>query len=145
MLKFSRLEEEKKEIGQYNMHKMCNKAVEEEPFSMQLLVDHLMLEFGHLFQDKKKETRQYKKQEMFNEDPSSLRHIPDKFKTQEICEKALEQDSWQLENVPDYFKTQDMCIEAVEDEPHPLLYVPDHFKTQGMCIEAVEKYPILLA
>ena len=104
-----------------------------------------MLEFGHLFQDQKKETDQYKTQEMCNEDPSSLWNIPDKFKTQEIREKSLEQASWQLENVPDYFKTQGMCIEAVEDEPHPLLYVPDHFKTQGMCIEAVEKYPLLLA
>ena len=72
MLKFSCLEEEKNEIGQYNMQEMCNETVEEEPFSMQLLADHLMLEFGHLFQDEKKETGYYKKQEMFNEDTSSF-------------------------------------------------------------------------
>ena len=39
--------------------------------------------------------------------------VPDRFKTQEMCIKALEVDPWQLKNVPDHFKTQEMCDKAV--------------------------------
>ena len=35
--------------------------------------------------------------------------------------------------VPNYFKTQNMCERADEDDPDTLRFVPDHFKTQGMC------------
>ena len=71
--------------------------------------------------------------------PYLLRYVPDHFKTEEMCKKAVEQASWQLENVPDQFKTQKMCEKAVEDEPHSLIFVRDH-----LCIEVLEKYSILL-
>ena len=87
MLKIGHPEDEKKETGQYNTQGTCNKAVEEEPFSMRLLLDHFMLKFGHR-EDEKKETGQYKTQEICNEaveeDPSSLRFIPDHFKTRNV-------------------------------------------------------------
>ena len=34
--------------------------------------------------------------------------ISENFKTQEMCNKAVEKDPWSLMNVPDRFKTQDM-------------------------------------
>ena len=61
---------------------MCNEAVEEQPFSLWVVSDHL-LKFGHL-EDEKKETDQYNTQEMCNdaveEDPSSLRLVPNHLK-----------------------------------------------------------------
>ena len=38
---------------------------------------------------------------------------------------------------PDHFKTQGMCNEAVEKNPHMLGHVPDQYKTQEMCDKAV--------
>ena len=32
--------------------------------------------------------------------------------------------------IPDYFKTQDMCNKAVEKDPWSLVEATDHFKTQ---------------
>ena len=38
-----------------------------------------------------------------------------------------------LEHVPDQYKTQEMCNEAVQSYPEVLKYVPDQYKTQEMC------------
>ena len=56
--------------------------------------------------------------------------VPDRFKTQELCIKALEVDPWQLNNIPDYLKTQKMCDKVVKDYPSSLQFVPDWFVTQ---------------
>ena len=47
------------------------------------------------------------------EDPWALRFMPDQFKTQEMCIKALEVSVWQLKDISDYFKMQDMCDDVV--------------------------------
>ena len=44
--------------------------------------------------------------------------------------KGVEVDLWQLEDVPDPFKTQDMCDKAVHKRPWLLKYVPDWFITK---------------
>ena len=43
--------------------------------------------------------------------------------------------------IPDHFKTQDMCNKAVKENPCSLEHVPDHFKTQEICNKAVEEDP----
>ena len=35
--------------------------------------------------------------------------ISDNFKTQELCDKAVEKYPWSLTEVPDHLKTQEMC------------------------------------
>ena len=35
--------------------------------------------------------------------------VPDRFKTQEMCNDAVDVDPWQLNDVLDYLKTQRMC------------------------------------
>ena len=40
-------------------------------------------------------------------------------------------------SIPDHFKTQGMCIKAVEVDSSFLQLVPDHFKTQEICEKAV--------
>ena len=46
--------------------------------------------------------------------------------------KAVEVDHWQLKDVPDYFKTQEMCDKAVRDDPSSLRYVCDIQATKLM-------------
>ena len=45
--------------------------------------------------------------------------------------------SYMLDDVPDHFKTQQMCIKAVKKNPRILRYAPDHFNTQKICNEVV--------
>ena len=53
---------------------------------------------------------------------------------QEICNNP-----WFFGYVPDRFKTQRMCERAVEVSPLQLKYVLDHFKMQDMCDKAVRR------
>ena len=72
-------------------------------------------------------------QEMYNEImctmPNAFHRIPDCFKTQEMCSKAVV-DSWQLKNVRNRFKIQKMCDAAVCKKLGMMLFVPDWFVTQ---------------
>ena len=63
--------------------------------------------------------------------PCSLASVPDHFKTQEMCNKAVEAVSWLLYYVHDCIKTQGMCNDAIQKRPRLLEYVPDWFVTQG--------------
>ena len=56
---------------------------------------------------------------------------PEQFKTQEMCDEAVDKDPWNFKYVPDCFKTQEMCSdkfnssEEVDD-------IPDWFITLEM-------------
>ena len=56
-----------------------------------------------------------------------------------MCIKAVEEDPRMLRHVPDHFKTQEICNNAVEKNPQALQDVPFHFKAQEMGEKAVEK------
>ena len=59
-----------------------------------------------------------------------------------MCERAAEDHPNTLEFVPDHLKSQEMCNKAVEEEDQcQLCNVPDHFKTQEMCDAAVNEDP----
>ena len=47
-----------------------------------------------------------------------------------MCDKAIEIDPFTLWYVPNHFKTQEMCIRAVEAGLGLLEFVPDWFVTQ---------------
>ena len=49
--------------------------------------------------------------------PAILYLVPDRFKTQEICMKAVEAGLFKLDNVSDYLRTQAVCIKTVEEDP----------------------------
>ena len=66
--------------------------------------------------------------------------MPDHFKIQEMCNRAVEKDLCSLAEVADNFKTEELCNKAVKKDLCSLMNVPDHFKKQGICIEAVKKY-----
>ena len=42
-----------------------------------------------------------------------------------MCNGAVKEDPWLLRHVHDHFKTEGICEKAVEDEPETLKYVPD--------------------
>ena len=89
--------------------------------------------------------------------PYKLKFVPDYFKTQGMCTKALEEDPLSLQYVPNHLKTKEMCDKAVDIELCVLVfvpdhfetqesaliegYVPDHFKMQGMCHKSVRYVP----
>ena len=62
--------------------------------------------------------------------PWLICHVPDHFKTEEMCNDAVWVDPLHLKYVPDHFKKQEMCDKAVRDEPRTLLFVPDCFVTR---------------
>ena len=70
--------------------------------------------------------------------PYNFECIPDRFKTQEMCDKAIDEYPYNLGYVPDCFKTQEMCVKA---NPYNFDYIPDRLKTQEMCDKAVDEYP----
>lgn len=49
--------------------------------------------------------------------------------TQDMWIKAVEDDPCTLKHIPDHLKTEDMCSRAVEESPWTLEYVPDQFMT----------------
>ena len=63
--------------------------------------------------------------------PYHLGDFPDRFKTQEACERAVEDDPEAIEYVPDHFK--------ILREPYSLGHIPDNFKTQKMCEKLLKK------
>ena len=67
--------------------------------------------------------------------PNTLEFVPDHLKSQEMCNKAVEEeDQCQLCNVPDHFKTQEMCDAAVNEDPYTLKFVPYQIYNEVMCI-----------
>ena len=47
----------------------------------------------------------------------SIFFIPDQFKTQEMCIRAVKVDPWQLYNAPDWFALlQEMCYGDFDDD-----------------------------
>ena len=73
--------------------------------------------------------------------PYLLRYVPDRYKTQQVCDKAffyiphrhkmmtLSDDPFSMRYVPDQYETQQMCDKAVDDCLAALKFVPDWFVT----------------
>ena len=47
-----------------------------------------------------------------------------------MCVKALLENCGTLNSVPDYYKNQEMCNKAVDNYPYALEFVPEFFMTQ---------------
>ena len=44
-----------------------------------------------------------------------LRHVPDRYKAQEICNKAILENGGKIESIPDQYKIQDMYDKTVDN------------------------------
>ena len=56
-----------------------------------------------------------------------------------MSDKAVDCIPWSLAHVPNYFKTQEMCNKAVYKNPWCLKYLPDYLKAGVMCNKEVVK------
>ena len=66
--------------------------------------------------------------------PRLMIAIPDRFKTQEMCNEAVHMEPLSLEYVPDCLETQGLYNEAAVQTPYTMGFIPDHVRTQEMCI-----------
>ena len=69
--------------------------------------------------------------------PFLIRRVPDQYKTQHICDKAVLENGETLKSLPDCYKNQQLCDKAVDNYPHALEFVHECYKTQEMCYKAV--------
>ena len=81
---------------------MCERAVEENPYTLEFVPDHLKTKIM--------------RERAVEEKPCTLEFVLDHLKTKEMCEKAVEEKPYILEFVPDHLKTKEMCEKAVEDD-----------------------------
>ena len=70
--------------------------------------------------------------------PYLLRYVFDQYKTQQICDKAILENSGTLKSVPDCYKNQETCNKAVENYPHALEFVRKCYNTQKIFDKAVK-------
>ena len=97
------------------------------------------------------------------ENGRTLESVPDRYKTQEMCDKAVDNyadafaliairlkicvikpsilillQSFSNSFVPECHKTQEMCDRVIYEDPFMLIYCPIIYKTQNMCDEGVD-------
>ena len=65
-------------------------------------------------------------------EPDTLKFLPDYLKAQWMCGRAIENESYNLKFVLDCPKTQGMCDKAVTGDPYSLQHVPDWFVTREL-------------
>ena len=75
------------------------------------------------------------------EQPWSLEYVPDKLKTQKVCEKNFKKveknGSCYLRYTPNDLMFRGMCEKILGKDSWSLEYVPDNLKTQEMCKKAM--------
>ena len=47
--------------------------------------------------------------------PYLLRHVPDQYKTQQMCNKAILENGGTLKSVPDCYKNQETCNKSIDN------------------------------
>ena len=60
--------------------------------------------------------------------------VPDRLKTQEMCNKAIKEKPWSLADVPNHLSGRTKYVKkAVPKYPYSLKFVPDLFMAPEMC------------
>ena len=52
--------------------------------------------------------------------PYLIRYVPDQYKTQQMCDKAILENGAKLKSVPDCYKNQELYSKAVDNYPYAL-------------------------
>ena len=73
-----------------------------------------------------------------------LKFVPDCYKKQRMCNKAVDTYANALRFVPNCYKTQEMFNKAVGTHASAMQLVPDWCKTQPMCDKVAFKEPFML-
>ena len=66
-----------------------------------------------------------------------MQFVPDRFKTQEMCDKAVDTCQFVSDSVLDWYITQLLSDKILSENPYLLRYCPDKYKTQKMRSNAV--------
>ena len=67
----------------------------------------------------------------------SIQFVPECYKTQEMCDKAVNRCFFVFIYILDWYKTQEMCDRVISEDPFMIVYCSDRCKTQGMCDESI--------
>jgi len=78
-----------------------------------------------------------------SDDPwRTLKIVPKKFLTHDLCLQAVERHAMAIEGVPEDIISEDICLAAVrqgyDDSIEYLSEVPEKYRTKAVCIEAVK-------
>ena len=65
--------------------------------------------------------------------------IPECYRTQKKCDKAVDSSLSEKQFVPDFYKVPEMCYKTVDTCVFVFNYVPDYYTTQEMCNIVVSK------
>ena len=68
----------------------------------------------------------------------ALEFVPERYKTQKMCDKAVSSFPSTTEFVPECFMTQGMCDTIVSEIPLLIICCSDWYKTQKMSCKAVD-------
>lgn len=66
----------------------------------------------------------------------SIRNIPDKYRTPELYLAGLKSHFIPVFEIPEKDKTEKICEFLIKDSKHNFQYIPDKYKTYQMCLEA---------
>ena len=59
-----------------------------------------------------------------------FQYVPDQYKTQQMCDKAILENDGTLTFVPNCSKNEQLCHKAVDNYPHALEFTPESYKTK---------------
>ena len=67
---------------------------------------------------------------VISEDHCSIRYVRDQYKTQKMCDEAVDCYLTALKFVPDRYKTPTMYIRVIYEDPFSIRYVLDQCKSR---------------
>ena len=67
------------------------------------------------------------------ENPKAFQYVPEDMISQELCESVVKDNGWNLQYVPFNHRTEEICSIAVEKDGHALRYVPSSQRTFEIC------------
>ena len=73
-----------------------------------------------------------------------LKFVPDCYKNQRMCNKAVDTYAHALQFVPNCYRTQKNCNKAVDAHASAMQLAPDWCKSQPMCGKVAFKEPFML-
>ena len=72
--------------------------------------------------------------------PFLIRYVPDQYKAQQMCGKAILENGETLMPVLYCYKNQQMCDKAADTYPHALYILSECYKTHNMCNKAADTH-----
>ena len=72
--------------------------------------------------------------------PSTTVCVPECYKSQGMCNIAVNRCFLVFDSIPDWYKTQEMCDGVVSEDHFLIVHCPDKYETQRIGDEAVDDF-----